>query len=959
MIRLLSYAVAIATLQCTIADQGYYEVVDDDYPGSIASPYNRLSRVDREDDHVKEVELPFPFPFFGKEFNYAYISTNGLINFGSGAVDSDTISQHNAKAKLNSAMKGKEREVHVESELASDLHIVVLQRHLSTADVESLVSQTRTHHGSSSRPLFSAEVVHTHPNLRMFTVRSPSKEAAKFLSDHEHVLAVHEDREVSAVGNLRTSSIQKESVGDAVLMRSRELKSNPYSWGLDRIDQADLPLDEETYVPSDSSRGGEGVSVYVVDTGLDTTHNEFANTDDREVLNKFNYFGGLSANTDQQGHGTHCAGTAAGINVGVAPNADLYGVKVLDDDGRGSTTSVVAGLEYVLSQKQSNPNVHMVVSMSLGGSCGGNCATDPINLAVEDLAAHKVVSAVAAGNDESDACSYSPASATSALTVGSSKDNDDRSGFSNFGSCIDIFAPGSDITSASISRNDRYETWSGTSMATPHVAGVVALWLAQTENSDPSPSANDVMAAVQCSALKGVVDDSRSALNLLLQVPPEDVSSLGDVDCGECEEVDGHVCSGHGTCLFGSCSCESGYSGESCETYREEWLDEDFCCSGGDLSSDTPPYNSIAVLWTDLNPESRGVILYGKLSDTKFAVVYKNVAAYGNRNCFSRIEVVLHADGQIDYNNLYSKIGNSCTSSFDDDITVGIKGPKPNDGEVLHETIFGPATSGLEYRFYKRFIPIANPPTSSPSTPDPTPAPTTSTPSLSPSTSVPTVSHAPTSAPTFSPTVSPTVVPTLSPTFSPTAAPTVQPSIDLRFDWDEFEARGGGNTHVFTQWGTNRMQGVQKCSVLSEEPNNKWLVLPTSGAIYTPTEDGILSGFASVLYQKVTLPMETTVVNINFGNDEHSFEWSQSLYENSYIFQLLTETDESFSTGGAREYFDIAWQLNLANLYDASFEKHSFAAGSGYWFEIQIKQGNTVHDCTRMEDLEIRPSATA
>ena len=255
------------------------------------------------------------------------------------------------------------------------------------------------------------------------------------------------------------------------------------TWGLDRIDQRTLPLNS-TYV---YNADGTGVTVYIIDTGINFTHTEYSGrafTGVDEVTS-----GGNAA--DCNGHGSHVSGTVGGTTYGVAKNVKLVAVRVLDCSGSGSTAGVIAGIDWVTAQKNANKSVPSAANMSLGGGFSST-----LNQAVANSTAAGVVYGVAAGNSTADACNSSPSSEPSAITVGATDINDGFASFSNFGSCVDINAPGVNITSAWIGSNTATNTISGTSMATPHVVGTVALYL----QVNPTATAAQVDAALKSNA---------------------------------------------------------------------------------------------------------------------------------------------------------------------------------------------------------------------------------------------------------------------------------------------------------------------------------------------------------------------------------------------------------------------------------------------------------------------------
>ena len=231
------------------------------------------------------------------------------------------------------------------------------------------------------------------------------------------------------------------------------------TWGIDRIDQRNRPL-SGTYTYNAT---GAGVRAYIIDTGIRTSHTQFGG----RASNVYDAFGGSGA--DCNGHGTHVAGTVGGGTYGVAKGALLRGVRVLNCSGSGSWSGIIAGLDWV----RANHIKPAVANMSLGGGFSSS-----VNSAANNLSNAGVFVAVAAGNSNANACNFSPASASAVTSVMSSTSSDAKSSFSNFGSCAHLYAPGSSITSAWSTSNTATNTISGTSMASPHVAGAAALYKA-------------------------------------------------------------------------------------------------------------------------------------------------------------------------------------------------------------------------------------------------------------------------------------------------------------------------------------------------------------------------------------------------------------------------------------------------------------------------------------------------
>lgn len=313
---------------------------------------------------------------------------------------------------------------------------------------------------------YGAKIDYTYTAALNGYAATMSEAAAKRLAADPDVAYVEQNRVIEAVGT----------------------QPNPPSWGLDRIDQRDLPLDSSYTYPNTAP----GVTAYIIDTGIRTTHADFGgratwgtNTVD-------------SNNTDCNGHGTHVASTVGGTAHGVAKDVRLVAVKVLNCQGSGTLAGVTAGIDWVTN----NAVKPAVANMSLGAS-----GTNPsMEAAVRNSIASGVTYAIASGNSSADACNFTPARTAEAITVNSTDRNDARSSFSNFGTCTDIFAPGRDITAAWNSSDSATNTISGTSMATPHVAGVAALYLGSNPNATPP----QVQTALKDGATKGNVTNPGS-----------------------------------------------------------------------------------------------------------------------------------------------------------------------------------------------------------------------------------------------------------------------------------------------------------------------------------------------------------------------------------------------------------------------------------------------------------------
>lgn len=327
-----------------------------------------------------------------------------------------------------------------------------------------------------------ANVMHGHRGQVHHTYSRALKGFAVTLSD-------------AALQGLRTHPNVDYIEQDQTVTLNQVSPENQATWGLDRIDQADRPLDTQYYF----NYTGTGVNAFIIDTGIRPGHVEFSG----RVLPGYNVVADTNGTNDCHGHGTHVAGTVGGTTWGVAKGVSLIPVRVLDCTGSGTWSGVIAGIDWVAGSTLRPA----VANMSLAGG-----ASVSVNAAVARAVSKGVTMVVAAGNSNADACSYSPAGEPSAITVGATTSSDARASYSNYGSCVDIFGPGSSITSAWNTSATATNTISGTSMATPHITGVAALVLAANPTASPAAVASFLITNATANRLSSIGTGSSNRL---------------------------------------------------------------------------------------------------------------------------------------------------------------------------------------------------------------------------------------------------------------------------------------------------------------------------------------------------------------------------------------------------------------------------------------------------------------
>ncbi|KAI9252662.1 peptidase S8/S53 domain-containing protein [Sporodiniella umbellata] len=335
-------------------------------------------------------------------------------------------------------------------------YVIIFKQNISAVDIDSQLQRIRTHQTS-------------------VTYNTTAHMMSKKINQYNAIgnfKWYHAQFNTSLENYLKTDTSVEDTVHywvkDALFSMQEFIQKNPPSWGLDRIDQRKGTDNEYRF----SKSQGSGVTVYLMDTGVNPNHQDIAG---RVRLGK-TVVGDITDASDHNGHGTFVAGVCCGTKFGVAKNASIVSVKTLDSSGNGRLSDVLVGLHWIVEQHMSQKDSKSIVNQ-------------PTNDAITQAISLGIHFSIAAGNYGEDACQYSPGSTSGAITVGAFDEDDSVSYYSNFGKCVDIFAPGTNIQSIWPTSNDATHTLTGTSMAAPHVTGTMAILLSE-QNYTPLELAN-------------------------------------------------------------------------------------------------------------------------------------------------------------------------------------------------------------------------------------------------------------------------------------------------------------------------------------------------------------------------------------------------------------------------------------------------------------------------------------
>ncbi|KAG0750033.1 hypothetical protein G6F57_005815 [Rhizopus arrhizus] len=340
-------------------------------------------------------------------------------------------------------------------------YVIIFKPNVSTTKINNQIKRIKLHQTNQTSTINSTISNHT---------LSSKKQAVQY-STIGNFKWYHAQFHTTSLENYLSTNDDVDDtvhywVKDAQFSLQEFIQTNPPSWGLDRIDQR-IGTDGEYRFASSQ---GAGVTIYLMDTGIRQDHNDI---DGRVTIGK-TVVGDTSF--DNNGHGTFVAGVCCGTKYGVAKKANIVSVKTLDDEGNGRLSDVLVGLQWIVEQHISKPNAKSIVNLSLGAFY-----SQPTNDAITEAIGLGIHFSIAAGNYGEDACRYSPGSTPGAITVGAFDEDDSVSYYSNFGKCVDIFAPGTNIKSIWPTSKDATHKLTGTSMAAPHVAGAMAIFLSEND----------------------------------------------------------------------------------------------------------------------------------------------------------------------------------------------------------------------------------------------------------------------------------------------------------------------------------------------------------------------------------------------------------------------------------------------------------------------------------------------